>query len=194
MPGFEVGKKERKLGVRGSDTVMLHFSDVKVPKENLLGKRGDGFKQMLTVLDGGRISIAALSLGLAEGAYEATLDFVQQRKAFERRVADFQATQFKLADMYVQIEAARHLIIEAARRKDAGEHFMRESAMAKLYASEMAARVTSQAIQLHGGYGYMHEYNVERMFRDNKLCEIGEGTSEIQRLVIARTLLQEQAH
>jgi alkylation response protein AidB-like acyl-CoA dehydrogenase len=193
-PGFEVGKKERKLGVRGSDTVMLHFSDVKVPKENLLGKRGDGFKQMLTVLDGGRISIAALSLGLAVGAYEATLSFVSQRKAFDKRVADFQATQFKLADMYMQIEMARHLIVEAARRKDTGEPFMRESAMAKLYASEMAARVTSQAIQLHGGYGYMQDYHVERMFRDNKLCEIGEGTSEIQRLVIARTLLQEQAH
>lgn len=194
MPGFEVGKKERKLGVRGSDTVMLHFSDVKVPKENLLGKPGEGFKQMLTILDGGRISIGAMSLGLAEGAYAETLEFVKTRKAFGQTVADFQATQFKLADMYTQIEAARHLIFDAARRKDAGEPFMREAAMAKLYASEMASRVTAQAIQLHGGYGYMREYPVERMFRDNKLCEIGEGTSEIQRLVIARTLLQESAH
>jgi butyryl-CoA dehydrogenase len=192
-PGFEIGKKERKLGVRGSDTVVLHFNDVKVPKENLLGKPNDGFKQMLTTLDAGRISIASMSLGLAEGAYEATLAYVHERKAFDQTLADFQATQFKLADMYVQIEAARHLIFEAARKKDAGEHYMREAAMAKLYASEMAQRVTSQAIQLHGGYGYVREYPVERMFRDNKLCEIGEGTSEIQRLVIARTLLQEYA-
>jgi butyryl-CoA dehydrogenase len=190
-PGFEIGKKERKLGVRGSDTVVLHFNDVKVPKENLLGKPNEGFKQMLTTLDAGRISIASMSLGLAEGAYEATLAYVHERKAFDQPIAEFQATQFKLADMYMQIEAARHLIFEAARKKDAGEHYMREAAMAKLYASEMAQRVTSQAIQLHGGYGYVREYPVERMFRDNKLCEIGEGTSEIQRLVIARTLLQD---
>lgn len=192
-PGFEVGKKERKLGVRGSDTVMLHFSDVKVPEENLLGTEGEGFKQMLTTLDAGRISIAAMSLGLAEGAYDATLLYVTQRKAFDQRISDFQATQFKLADMYTQIEAARHLVYDAARRKDAGEPYMREAAMAKLYASEMAQRVTSQAIQLHGGYGYIRDYPVERMFRDNKLCEIGEGTSEIQRLVIARTLLKDTA-
>jgi butyryl-CoA dehydrogenase len=194
MPGFEVGKKERKLGVRGSDTVVLHFSDVRVPKENLLGKMGDGFKQMLTTLDAGRISIAAMSLGLAEGAYESTVAYVKTRTAFEQTVADFQATQFKLADMLTQIEAARHLVFEAAAKKDAGEHFVREAAMAKLYASEMATRVTSQAIQLHGGYGYMRDYPVERMFRDNKLCEIGEGTSEIQRLVIARSILTEHAH
>jgi butyryl-CoA dehydrogenase len=189
MDGFSVGKKERKLGVRGSDTVFLHFSDVRVPKENLLGKPGDGFKQMLTILDGGRISIAAMSLGLAEGAYEATVKYTTERKAFGQRIADFEATQFKIADMYTQIEAARHLIFDAAARKDAGESYMREAAMAKLFASEMASRVTSQAIQLHGGYGYMRDYPVERMFRDNKLCEIGEGTSEIQRLVIARTLI-----
>ncbi|HEY3294887.1 MAG TPA: acyl-CoA dehydrogenase [bacterium] len=194
MEGFSVGKKERKLGVRGSDTVFLHFTDLKVPKENLLGKPGDGFKQMLTTLDAGRISIASMSLGLAEGAYEATLSYVKERKAFGQYVADFQATQFKIADMYTQIEAARHLIFEAAQRKDAGQPYMREAAMAKLFASEMAQRVTSQAIQLHGGYGYVREYPVERMFRDNKLCEIGEGTSEIQRLVIARTLLSESNH
>jgi len=194
MEGFTVGKEERKLGVRGSNTVVLHFSDVRIPKENLLGNRGEGFKQMLTVLDGGRISIAAMSLGLAEGAYEATLTYVDERKAFQKPISAFQATQFKLADMYVQIEAARHLIFDAARRKDAGEPFMREAAMAKLYASEVATRVTLQAIQLHGGYGYMRDYPVERMFRDNKICEIGEGTSEIQRLVIARTLLQGSAH
>ena len=191
--GFELGKKERKLGVRGSDTVVLHFSDVKVPKGNLLGKENEGFRQMLTTLDAGRISIAAMSLGLAEGAYDATLQYVTERKAFDKRVADFQATQFKLADMHVQIEAARHLVFEAARRKDAGKPYMREAAVAKLFASEMATRVTLQAIQLHGGYGYIRDYPVERMFRDNKLCEIGEGTSEIQRLVIARTLLQDYA-
>jgi butyryl-CoA dehydrogenase len=194
MPGFSVGKKERKLGVRGSDTVFLHFTDLKVPKENLLGKPGDGFKQMLTILDAGRISIAAMSLGLAGGAYEVTLQYVKERKAFGQAIAEFQATQFKLADMYTQIEAARHLIFDAAQRKDAKQPFMREAAMAKLYASEMAQRVTSQAIQLHGGYGYVREYPVERMFRDNKLCEIGEGTSEIQRLVIARTLLADSNH
>ncbi|MDD5088833.1 MAG: acyl-CoA dehydrogenase [bacterium] len=194
MAGFTVGKEERKLGVRGSNTVMLHFSDVRIPKANLLGNRGEGFKQMLTVLDGGRISIAAMSLGLAEGAYAATLAYAGERKAFRKPISAFQATQFKLADMHVQIEAARHLIFDAARKKDAGEPFMREAAMAKLYASEMATRVTLQAIQLHGGYGYMRDYPVERMFRDNKICEIDEGTSEIQRLVIAHTLLQETAH
>ncbi|MFZ5432649.1 MAG: acyl-CoA dehydrogenase [Calditrichota bacterium] len=194
MDGFTVGKKERKLGIRGSDTVVLHFSDVKVPKANLLGNPNEGFKQMLTVLDGGRISIAAMSLGLAEGAYEATVNYVKERKAFNKPIAAFQATQFKLADMYTQIQAAKHLVFDAAALKDNGEPFMRESAMAKLYASEMATRVTSQAIQLYGGYGYMREYPVERMFRDNKICEIGEGTSEIQRLVIARTLLEETAH
>jgi butyryl-CoA dehydrogenase len=165
---------------------------VKVPKENLLGKTGEGFKQMLTTLDAGRISIGAMALGLAEGAYEATMEYVVNRKAFDVRVVDFQATQFKLADMYMQIEAARHLIYEAARKKDAGEHYVREAAMGKLFASETAMKVTSQAIQLHGGYGYVREYPVERMFRDSKLCEIGEGTSEIQRLVIARTLIQER--
>ncbi|MCB9366999.1 MAG: acyl-CoA dehydrogenase [Calditrichaeota bacterium] len=189
--GFAVGKKERKLGVRGSDTVVLHFNDVKIPKENLLGKPGEGFKQMLITLDGGRISIGAMALGLAEGAFLETLKYTTGRKAFDQRIADFQATQFKIADMYVQIEAARHLIFDAARKKDDGEDFSREAALAKLYASEVGARVTSQAIQLHGGYGYVREYPVERMFRDNKLTEIGEGTSEIQRLVIARSLLKE---
>ena len=191
--GFEIGKKERKLGVRGSDTVMLHFNDVIVPKENLLGREYEGFKQMLTILDGGRISIGAMALGLAEGAYEETIAYVRSRKAFSQTLADFQATQFKLADMFTRITAAQHLVYDAARKKDAGEHFLREAAMAKLFASEVARDVTLQAIQLHGGYGYIREYPVERMFRDSKLCEIGEGTSEIQRLVIARTLLAEQA-
>lgn len=192
MDGFEVGKKEHKLGVRGSDTVVLHFNDVKVPKDNLLGKPGEGFKQMLTTLDAGRISIGAMALGLAEGAYETTLEYVSNRKAFDQKISDFQSTQFKLADMYTQIQAARHLVFDAAQKKDAGEEFVREAAMGKLFASEVASRVTLQAIQLHGGYGYIREYPVERMFRDSKLCEIGEGTSEIQRLVIARSLLAEQ--
>jgi butyryl-CoA dehydrogenase len=194
MEGFELGKEERKLGVRGSNTVVLHFSDVKIPKANLLGKPGEGFKQMLTTLDSGRISIAAMALGLAQGAYEATLDYVKSRKAFGQQIAEFQATQFKLADMLVQITSARHLVYDAARKKDAGEPYVQESAMAKLYASEVAAKVTSQAIQLFGGYGYMRDYPVERMFRDSKLCEIGEGTSEIQRLIIARTILQGSKH
>jgi butyryl-CoA dehydrogenase len=192
--GFEVGKKERKLGVRGSDTVVLHFNDIKVPKENLLGNPGDGFKQMLTTLDGGRISIGAMALGLAVGALEETLKYVTERKAFNQRIVDFQATQFKIADMDMQIAAARHLLMDACLKKDAGETFIKEAAMAKLYASEMANRVTSQAIQLHGGYGYVRDYPVERMFRDNKLCEIGEGTSEIQRLVIAREIMKAYAN
>lgn len=193
MAGFEVGNKEHKLGVRGSDTVVLHFNDVKVPKDNLLGKPGEGFKQMLTTLDAGRISIGAMALGLAEGAYETTLEYVSNRKAFDQKISDFQSTQFKLADMYTQIQAASHLVFDAAQKKDAGEEFVREAAMGKLFASEVASRVTLQAIQLHGGYGYIREYPVERMFRDSKLCEIGEGTSEIQRLVIARSLLAEHA-
>ena len=144
--GFEIGKKERKLGVRGSDTVMLHFNDVIVPKENLLGREYEGFKQMLTILDGGRISIGAMALGLAEGAYEETIAYVRSRKAFSQTLADFQATQFKLADMFTRITAAQHLVYDAARKKDAGEHFLREAAMAKLFASEVARDVTLQAI------------------------------------------------
>ena len=191
MPGFTVGKKENKLGCRGSNTVMLHFEDCKVPKENLLGQEGEGFKQMLTTLDGGRISIAAMALGLAEGAYEAALSYAKERKQFGKPLTKFQATQFKLADMFTQIEAARHLTYRAAVLKDQGRPYIQESAMAKLYASEMASRVCLQAIQIHGGYGYTRDYPVERMFRDNKITEIGEGTSEIQRLVIARELLKE---
>ncbi len=192
MPGFTVGKKENKLGCRASNTVMLHFEDCKVPKENLLGQEGEGFKQMLTTLDGGRISIAAMALGLAEGAYEAALSYAKERKQFGKPLTKFQATQFKLADMLTQIEAARHLTYRSAVLKDQDRPFIQESAMAKLYASEMASRVCLQAIQIHGGYGYTRDYPVERMFRDNKLTEIGEGTSEIQRLVIARTILGEK--
>jgi len=192
MPGFAVGKKENKLGCRGSDTVMLHFEECKVPKENLLGKEGEGFKQMLTTLDGGRISIAAMALGLAEGAYGAALSYAKERKQFGQPLAKFQATQFKLADMLTQIEAARHLTYTAAMLKDQGRPYVREAAMAKVFSSEMASRVCLQAIQIHGGYGYTRDYPVERMFRDNKLTEIGEGTSEIQRLIIARTILEEK--
>ncbi len=192
MPGFTVGKKENKLGCRASNTVMLHFEDCKVPKENLLGKEGEGFKQMLTTLDGGRISIAAMALGLAEGAFEAALSYAKERKQFGKPLTKFQATQFKLADMHTQIEAARHLTYCSAVLKDQDRPFIQESAMAKLYASEMASRVCLQAIQIHGGYGYTRDYPVERMFRDNKITEIGEGTSEIQRIIIARTILGEK--
>jgi butyryl-CoA dehydrogenase len=191
-PGFTVGKKENKLGCRGSDTASLHFEDCKVPKENLLGKEGEGFKQMLTTLDGGRISIAAMALGLGVGAYEAALTYAKERKQFGRPITKFQSTQFKLADMLTQIEAARHLTYWASVLKDQGRPYIREAAMAKLFASETASRVSLQAIQIHGGYGYTRDYPVERMFRDNKLTEIGEGTSEIQRIVIARTILHEK--
>lgn len=191
-PGFTVGKAENKLGCRGSNTVMLHFEDCKVPKDNLLGKEGEGFKQMLATLDGGRISIAAMALGLAEGAYEAALAYAKERKQFGQPLTKFQSMQFKLVDMLTQIEAARHLTYWASVLKDQGRPYIREAAMAKLFASEAASRVCLQAIQIHGGYGYTRDYPVERMFRDNKLTEIGEGTSEIQRLVIARTILHEK--
>ncbi|HEB84611.1 MAG TPA: acyl-CoA dehydrogenase [Bacteroidetes bacterium] len=188
-PGFTVGKKERKLGIRGSNTVMLHFNDCRVPEENLLGKPGEGFKQFLITLDGGRISIGAMALGIAQGAFEEALRYSQERYQFGKPIAAFQAIQFKLADMATEIEAARHLVYHAARLRDAGKDYVRQSSMAKLYASEVAMRVANSALQVHGGYGYIKEYPVERMFRDAKLTEIGEGTSEIQRLVIARTLL-----
>ncbi|MDP8206142.1 MAG: acyl-CoA dehydrogenase [Candidatus Electryonea clarkiae] len=188
-PGFSVGKKERKLGLRGSDTVMLHFEDCRIPKENMLGKEEEGFKQFLIILDGGRISIGAMALGIAQGAYEEALRYSQEREQFGRPIASFQAIQFKLADMATEIEAARHLVYHSARLKDAGKDFLRQSSMAKLFASEVSSRVCSQAIQIHGGYGYCKDYPVERMFRDAKLTEIGEGTSEIQRIVITRTLL-----
>lgn len=188
-PGFSLGKKERKLGLRGSDTAMLHFTDCRVPKENMLGKAGEGFKQFLTILDGGRISIGAMALGIAQGAFEEALRYSQERYQFKRPISAFQAIQFKLADMATEIEAARHLVYHAARLKDAGKSYLKQSAIAKLYASEVGMRTCNQAIQIHGGYGYCKDYPVERMFRDVKLCEIGEGTSEIQRIVIARQLL-----
>jgi len=188
-PGFSIGKKEDKLGVRASNTCMLIFEDCKVPKANLLGEKGKGFKQFLTILDGGRVSIGAMALGIAEGAYEASVKYAKERKAFGQSIAEFQAIQFMIADMATEIEASKHLIYHAARLEDEGKDFVRESAMAKLFASEAAMRITHNAIQIHGGYGYTHDYPVERMNRDAKICTIGEGTSEIQRLVIARDVL-----
>ena len=188
-PGFSIGKKENKMGVRGSDTCMLIFEDCRVPKENLLGKEGQGFRQFLTILDGGRISIGALALGIAQGAYEESVKYAKERQAFGKTIGQLQAIQFMIADMATEIQAARHLIYDAARLEDEDKPFIRESAMAKLYASEVAMRVTHKAIQIHGGYGYVKDYPVERMYRDAKICTIGEGTSEIQRIVIARDVL-----
>lgn len=190
LPGVKVGKKENKMGIRGSDTAELHFEDVKVPKENLLGKEGEGFKQFLITLDGGRISIGSMALGIAQGAYEKSLKYAKERIQFGQPITKFQAIQWKLSDMATQIEAARHLVYHAAWLKDQGKPYLKESAMAKLYASEVGRWVTYQAIQILGGYGFLREYPVERYFRDVKLCEIGEGTSEIQRLVIAREILK----
>lgn len=190
MKGFFVGKKENKMGLRGSDTATLNFEDLQIPKENLLGREGEGFKQFMITLDGGRISIGAMALGIAQGAFDKALKYAKEREQFGQPIANFQAIQWKLADMATQIEAARHLIYHASELKDKGERFVKESAMAKLYASEVGRFVTYQAIQIFGGYGYMSEYPVERYLRDVKLCEIGEGTSEIQRIVIARELLR----
>lgn len=190
VKGFSIGKKENKMGLRGSDTATLVFEDVRLPKENLLGKEGEGFKQFMITLDGGRISIGAMALGIAQGAYDKALDYAKEREQFGKPISSFQAIQWKLADMATQLEAARHLIYHASELKDKGEKFVKESAMAKLYASEVGRFVTYQAIQIFGGYGYLSEYPVERYMRDVKLCEIGEGTSEIQRLIIARELLR----
>jgi len=188
--GFSLEKGEVKLGMRGSDWAGLVFEDARIPRDHLLGPAGEGFKTFMKTLDGGRISIAALSLGIASGAFEETTRYVTEREAFGGTLTDQQAVQFKLADMDLEIEAARHLVYHAARLKDAGQPYTREGAMAKLYASEVAMRVTYDAIQLFGGFGYSREYPVERMWRDAKLCVIGEGTSEVQRMVIARELLR----
>lgn len=189
-PGFVIEKGEHKLGMRGSDWASLVFEDAKIPKDHLLGPPGEGFKTFMKTLDGGRISIGALSLGIAEGAYECALRYAKEREAFGGTLADLQAVQFKLADMALQIEASRHLVYHAARLKDAGLPYSKEAAMAKLSASETAMKVTYDAIQVYGGYGYSREYPVERMWRDAKLCVIGEGTSEVQRLVISRNILR----
>jgi len=190
MEGFTVGKKEDKLGIRGSDTHSLMFQDVKVPKKNRIGEDGFGFKFAMQVLNGGRIGIAAQALGIASGAFELALKYAQERKAFGVEIAKHQAIQFKLADMATQIEAARLLCLKAAQIKDAGQDFAQASAMAKLYASEVAMRQTVEAVQIHGGYGYVKEYHVERLMRDAKITQIYEGTSEIQRIVISRGLLK----
>ena len=188
-PGFIAGKKENKLGVRASETASLIFEDCWIPQENLLGELGRGFVNAMQVLDGGRISIAALALGIAQGAYESALHYAQERKQFGQAIFDFQGIQFKLADMATQIDAARLLTLRAAWMKDNQRPTTKESAMAKLYASEIAVKVAEEAIQIHGGYGFTKDYPPEKHWRDSKICTIGEGTSEVQRLVIARQLI-----
>ncbi|AJH24198.1 MULTISPECIES: acyl-CoA dehydrogenase family protein [Bacillus amyloliquefaciens group] len=189
-PGFTITNPYDKMGVRGSDTAELVLEDVRVPADNLLGDPEKGFKQFLYTLDGGRISIAALAVGIAQGALEASLSYAKERKQFGSPISSFQAIQFKLADMAMEIDLARQMVLKAAWLKDQNLPFTKEAAFAKLYASEMAVRTCLQAIQIHGGSGYMKECGVERMLRDAKLMEIGEGTSEIQRMVIARQLLK----
>ena len=191
MKGFRPGKKENKLGLRASDTAELIFEDCIIPNENLLGSEGNGFIDAMLVLDGGRISIAALSLGIAQGAYDAALKYSKQRKQFGKAISDFQAIQWKLADMATEIDAARLLTMRAASMKDAGLKTTLESSMAKLYASEVAVKCANEGVQIHGGYGFIKDYPAEKYYRDVKLCTIGEGTSEIQRLVIARQLLKD---
>ncbi len=190
MDGFRSDKKENKLGMRASETASVVFEDCKVPQENLLGNEGEGFTQAMKILDGGRISIAALSVGIAQGAYEAAVKYAKERHQFGQPIAEFQAIQFKLADMATQIEAARLLTQQAAFLKDNNKRVTKESAMAKLYASEVAVRVSEESVQIHGGYGYTKDYPAEKYWRDSKLCTIGEGTSEIQRIVIAKQLLK----
>jgi alkylation response protein AidB-like acyl-CoA dehydrogenase len=188
-PGFRPGKKENKLGLRASDTSELIFEDCAIPEENLLGKEGEGFIDSMRILDGGRISIAALSLGIGRGAFDAARTYVQQRHQFGKAISEFQGIQWKLADMATQLDAARLLTLRAAVMKDAGQKTTLESSMAKLMASEVAVKVCDEAVQLHGGYGFIKDYPVEKFYRDVKLCTIGEGTSEIQRLIIAREIL-----
>lgn len=187
-PGFKVIDNYEKMGLHSSNTTELVLEDVYVPDENMLGKRGEGFKQFLITLDGGRIGIGAMAVGIAQAAYEKALQYAQERKQFGRSISKFQAIQHKLADMAMNIELARLMVYKAAWLKDQGKKFTKEASMAKLYASEICMRACDQAVQIHGGYGYMREYHVERYFRDAKLLEIGEGTSEIQRNVIAREI------
>jgi alkylation response protein AidB-like acyl-CoA dehydrogenase len=189
-PGLKIGPKEKKMGWRASDTRQLFFENMRVPKENLLGQPTEGFKTFLKTLTGGRISLAALSCGTAEGAYQKALQYSTERKAFGKEIHKFQAVGFKLADMATEIEAAKLLTFHAAWMKDQGRDVTKQAAMAKLFASETAMRVTTEAIQIHGGYGYVKEYDVERYFRDAKILEIGEGTSEIQRIIISRELIK----
>ena len=193
MAGFRAGKKEDKLGWRASDTAELVMEDVEVPHENLLGQQGQGFTNFMRTLDAGRVGIAALSLGIAQGAFEEALKYASQRKQFGQAIVNFQGVSFQLSDMATELEAGRHLMYHAAWLAQNGHPFSKEAAMAKLFCSELAMRATIKAVQIHGGYGYTKDYPVERMMRDAKICEIGEGTSEIQRLVIARHLVRELA-
>jgi alkylation response protein AidB-like acyl-CoA dehydrogenase len=190
-PGFRTGRKEAKLGLRASDTGEVIFTDCRLPSSQLLGKRGEGFIDSLKILDGGRVSIAALAIGMAQGAYEAALRYSKQRRQFGRPISEFQAIQNKLADMATEIEAARLLAYRAGWMLDRGMRNTKEASMAKLFSSEIAVRAANEAVQIHGGYGFIKDYPVEKFYRDVKLCTIGEGTSEIQRLVIARQLLKE---
>ena len=189
-PGFKAGKKENKLGMRASETAELIFEDCRIHKSQMLGQVGDGFVQAMKILDGGRISIAALSVGIAKGAFEAALKYSQERQQFGKPIFEFQAISFKLADMASQIEAAELLTLQAADMKNRGQKMTKQSAYAKYYASEVAVRVSTEAVQIFGGYGYTKDFPVEKFYRDSKLCTIGEGTSEIQKLVIARELLK----
>ncbi len=190
MPGFVVGKKEDKMGIRGSDTHSLMFTDVKVPKANRIGDEGFGFSFAMSTLNGGRIGIASQALGISSGAYELALKYAKERKAFGKTLSDHQAIQFKLAEMATKIDAARLLVHQAAWLKDQKQDFVKAAAMAKLYASQIAQEVTTEAVQIHGGYGYVKEYHVERMMRDAKITQIYEGTTEIQKMVISRELLK----
>ncbi len=189
-PGFTVGKKEDKMGIRGSDTHSLMFSDVKIPKANRIGDEGFGFTFAMSTLNGGRIGIAAQALGIASGAFELALSYSRERKAFGKLLCEHQAIQFKLADMATNIDAARLLVLKAAYLKDANQDFVKAAAMAKLYASQVAQDVTTEAVQIHGGYGYVKEYHVERLMRDAKITQIYEGTTEIQKMVISRELVR----
>ena len=190
MPGFKVGKKEDKLGVRAADTSELVFEDLELPEESLLGEEGQGYRQAMAVLDGGRVSIAGFSLGIAAGALDASLQYAKEREQFGQPIANFQAIQWMLADGYTELDAARLLTFRAAFLEDQGKRIPKESAMAKLFASELAVKASSVAVQIHGGYGFIKEYPVEKLYRDSKLATLGEGTSEIQRWIIAQQVLK----
>jgi short/branched chain acyl-CoA dehydrogenase len=187
-PGYEISKPMKKLGWRASDTRELSFKETAVPEANLLGPRGKGFQQFLEILDGGRISVAAMGVGLAQGAYDLAYSYAQERQQFGKSIASFQAVQFKLADMDTELEAGRNLVYKAAWLKDQGRAFALAAAQAKLYTGELSNRAVNWALQIHGGYGYMDEYAISRLYRDQKILEIGEGTNEVQRMVIARHL------
>ncbi len=189
-PGFKPGRDEKKMGLKGSITSELFFEDCRIPADNLLGEMNEGFKQFLITLDAGRIAIAAMALGLAQGAYDRAIDYAKGREQFGRPIADFQAIRWMIADMATEIDAARMMVHRATWLKEQGKRFTKEASMAKLFATEMSERVCRKAIQIHGGYGYVREYEVERMYRDQRLCAIGEGTNEIQRLVISREVLR----